>query len=107
MTKTVYYNYLIAEDESVIKTLSDLGFSGKYEFLDGKLYVYIENDILAVFRIGLITEEDLLRALENKAVFTKKKNVEFENSFKSFSPEETFSAQMTYDAKIKKYFWWK
>ena len=33
--------------------------------------------------------------------------VEFENSFKSFSPEETFSAQMTYDAKIKKYFWWK
>ena len=44
---------------------------------------------------------------ENKAVFVEKKNVEFENSFKSFSPEETFSAQMTYDAKIKKYFWWK
>ena len=44
MTKTVYYNYLIAEDESVIKTLSDLGFSGKYKFLDGKLYVYFQKN---------------------------------------------------------------
>ena len=44
MTKIVYYNYLIAENESVIKTLSDLGFSRKYELLDGKLYVYFQKD---------------------------------------------------------------
>ena len=103
----MYSNYLETEDKEVINKLSYFGFNGKYSKINDKYYIYIENDILAVFRIGLITEEDLLRALENKAVFTKKKNVEFENSFKSFSPEETFSAQMTYDAKIKKYFWWK
>ena len=103
----MYSNYLETEDKEVIDKLSYFGFNGKYSKINDKYYIYIEKADLYAPRVGEITEEDLLRTLENKAVFTKKKNVEFENSFKSFSPEETFSAQMTYDAKIKKYFWWK
>lgn len=103
----MYSNYLETEDKEVIDKLSYFGFNGKYSKINNKYYIYIENDILAVFRIGLITEEDLLRALENKATFVEKKDVELENAFKSFKPEETFSAQITYNTKIKKYFWWK
>ena len=103
----MYSNYLETEDKEVIDKLSYFGFNGKYSKINDKYYIYIEKADLYAPRVGEITEEDLLRALENKAVFVEKKNVEFENSFKSFSPEETFSAQMTYDAKIKKYFWWK
>ena len=33
MIKTVYYNYLIAENESIIKTLSDLVFLENMKFL--------------------------------------------------------------------------
>ena len=103
----MYSNYLETEYKEIIDRLSYFGFNGKYSKINDKYYVYIENDILAVFRIGLITEEDLLRALENKAVFTKKKNVEFENSFGRFNPEKTFTQQALYCSKMKKYFWWK
>lgn len=103
----MYSNYLETEDKEVIDRLSYFGFNGKYSKINNKYYIYIENDILAVFRIGLITEEDLLRALENKAFFTEKKDVEFENSFDRFKPEETFTQQALYCSKMKKYFKWK
>ena len=103
----MYSNYLETEDKEVIDRLSYFGFNGKYSKINDKYYVYIENDILAVFRIGLITEEDLLRALENKATFVEKKDVEFENSFNRFNPEKTFTQQALYCSKMKKYFWWK
>ena len=100
-------NYLETEDKEIIDRLSYFGFNGKYSKINDKYYIYIENDILAVFRIGLITEEDLLRALENKAVFVEKKNIEFENNFGRFNPEKTFIQQALYCSKMKKYFWWK
>ncbi len=109
MTKTIYYNYLIAENESVIKTLSDLGFSGKYELLDGKLYVYFQKDgkTLSIPKIGKISNKNFREILDNKAVFIEKKNIEFENSFGRFNPEKTFTQQALYCSKMKKYFWWK
>ena len=103
----MYSNYLETEDKEVIDRLSYFGFNGKYSKVNDKYYVYIENDILAVFRIGLITEEDLLRALENKAVFVEKKDTKFKNSFGRFNPEKTFTQQALYCSKMKKYFWWK
>ena len=87
----MYSNYLQAEDKEVIDRLSYFGFNGKYSKINDKYYIYIEKADLYAPRVGEITEEDLLRALENKAVFVEKKNIEFENSFVRFNPEKTFT----------------
>ena len=103
----MYSNYLQTEDKEVIDRLSYFGFNGKYPKINDKYYIYIEKADLYAPRVGEITEEDLLRALENKAVFVEKKNIEFENSFVRFNPEKTFTQQALYCSKMKKYFWWK
>lgn len=103
----MYSNYLQAEDKEVIDRLSYFGFNGKYSKINDKYYIYIEKADLYAPRVGEITEEDLLRALKNKAVFIEKKNIEFENSFVRFNPEKTFTQQALYCSKMKKYFWWK
>lgn len=86
----MYSNYLQTEDKEVIDRLSYFGFNGKYSKINDKYYIYIEKSDLYAPRVGEITEEDLLRALENKAVFVEKKNIEFENSFVRFNPEKNF-----------------
>ena len=103
----MYSNYLETENKEVIDRLSYFGFNGKYSKINDKYYIKIEKANLYAPRVGEITEEDLLRALENKAVFIEKKNIEFENSFGRFNPEKTFTQQALYCSKMKKYFWWK
>ena len=105
MTKTVYYNYLIAEDESVIKTLSDLGFSGKYEFLDGKLYVYFQKDgeTLSIPKIGKISNKNFREILDNKVVFCDgDPGFEEPKLFEANKPSESFVSQALYTEKINK-----
>ena len=75
--------------------------------INDKYYIYIEKADLYAPKVGEITEEDLLKALENKAVFIKKKNTEFENSFDRCNPEKTFTQQALYCSKMKMYFSWK
>lgn len=103
----MYSNYLETEDKEVIDKLSYFGFNGKYSKINDRYYIYIEKSELYAPRVGEITEEDLLRALGNKAIFVEKKDVEFQNEFRRFKPEETFMQQALYCSKMKKYFWWK
>ena len=103
----MYSNYLEAEDKEVIDKLSYFGFNGKYSKINDKYYIKIEKANLYTPRVGEITEEDLLKALGNKAVFVEKKNVKFEHSFSRFKPQETFMQQALYCSKMKKYFSWK
>lgn len=105
MTKTVYYNYLIAENESIIKTLSDLGFSGKYEVLDGKLYVYFQKDgeNLSVPKIGKVSNKDFRKILDNKVVFCDgDPGFEDPKLFDANKPSESFISQALYTEKINK-----
>lgn len=105
MIKTVYYNYLIAENESIIKTLSDLGFSGKYEVLDGKLYVYFQKDgeNLSVSKIGKVSNKDFRKILDNKVVFCDgDPGFEEPKLFDANKPSESFISQALYIEKINK-----
>ena len=105
MTKTVYYNYLIAENESIIKTLSDLGFSGKYEVLDGKLYVYFQKDRenLSVPKTGKVSNKDFRKILDNKVVFCDgDPGFEEPKLFDANKPSESFISQALYIEKINK-----
>ena len=105
MTKTVYYNYLIAENESIIKTLSDLGFSGKYEVLDGKLYVYFQKDgeNLSVPKIGKVSNKEFRKILDNKVVFCDgDPGFEEPKLFDANKPSESFISQALYIEKINK-----
>lgn len=103
----MYSNYLETEDKEVINRLSYFGFNGKYSKINDKYYIKIEKASLYAPRVGEITEEDLLKALGNKAVFVEKKNIKFEHSFSRFKPQETFMQQALYCSKMKKYFSWK
>lgn len=103
----MHSNYLETEDKEVIDKLSYFGFNGKFSKINDKYYIQIEKADLYAPRVGEITEEDLLRALGNKASFTEKKDVKFENSFDRFNPEKTFTQQALYCSKMKKYFKWK
>ena len=73
----MYSNYLETEDKEVIDKLSYFGFNGKYSKINNKYYIYIEKTELYAPRVGEITEEDLLRALKNKAIFVEKKILSF------------------------------
>ena len=103
----MYSNFLETEDKEVIDRLSYFGFNGKYSKINDKYYIKIEKASLYAPRVGEITEEDLLKALGNKAAFVEKKNIKFEHSFSRFKSQETFMQQALYCSKMKKYFSWK
>ena len=103
----MYSNYLETEDKEVIDRLSYFSFNGKYSKINDKYYIKIEKANLYAPRVGEITEEDLLKALGNKAVFVEKKNIKFEHSFSRFKPQETFMQQALYCSKMEEYFSWK
>lgn len=84
----MYSNYLETEDKEVIDKLSYFGFNGKYSKINDKYYIYIEKTELYAPRVGEITEEDLLRALGNKAIFVEKKILSFKMNLEGLSQKK-------------------